>query len=105
MAKHLISGGHVVTVLTGRFNSLKKRENLNGIHIKRITSFGVGLLGVISYGLACFCTVVKNRRFHVIHVHGAAGMGLIGLFIGRLLKKKVILKISEDQKMARIKDK
>lgn len=32
-------------------------------------------------------------------------MGLIWLFIGRLLKKKVILKISEDQKMARIKDK
>jgi glycosyltransferase involved in cell wall biosynthesis len=103
----LIRLGVAPFVVTRRFSKEHSdKEIIDNYYIYRVPSIGKDFLGHITYALASLLFLSKRRKeFSIIHVHGSVGMGLIGLFIGRLLKKQVVIKISEDQKIGRIMDK
>ncbi|GAX62989.1 glycosyl transferase, group 1 [Candidatus Scalindua japonica] len=75
----------------------------DGYSIYRVPAIGKELTGHISYTISTLLLLWKRRRgFSIVHVHGSVGMGLIGLFIATVLRKKIIIKVSEDQKIGRI---
>jgi glycosyltransferase involved in cell wall biosynthesis len=103
----LLNRGVQPFVVTRRFKKgYRPTEKLDNYSIFRIPCLGSELLGHITFGLSALIFLLARRRtFDIIHVHGSVGMGLIGLFISSILGKKIILKMSEEQKIGRIKKK
>ncbi|MEE8415689.1 MAG: glycosyltransferase family 4 protein [Desulfobacterales bacterium] len=88
-------------VVTRRFSKQHRaQEVIDGHSVYRVFSVGADSIGHLFFALSALWFLWKRRkRFDILHVHGSVGMGLIGLFIARLLGKKMVMKFSEAKKI------
>jgi len=92
LGEKLTDNGVRVLVLTRRFSDKHLGfEKVNGINVRRLSSFGGYLLGHFPYALHCFLTLYRYKKeIDVINTHGSIGMAMIGVVCGKVLRKRII---------------
>lgn len=88
--------GHDVRVATRRLPGLAAREEVRGVPVDRLWRAGRpgGLLDAASFMLSLSRYLLRRRReYSVIHAHLAGSPALAACVMGRLLGKKVFVKL------------
>ena len=94
LSRALHANGVEVTVLTRRVLGLKSEEGLDGISIRRLPAWGRGVVDSLVFMAASFLWLLAHpRRFQAVHVHLAGSPALAACLAGRLLGKRVIVKL------------
>ncbi|HIG01123.1 MAG TPA: glycosyltransferase family 1 protein [Myxococcales bacterium] len=96
LAAELVRRGHRVTVVTERRDpAWPPREDIQGIRIRRLTSWNRPKLQTVSgiFFLALFL-LSHARRFDVIHVHQYGWCSTVAIILGRMLGRPVVLKLT-----------
>jgi glycosyltransferase involved in cell wall biosynthesis len=92
----LAARGHRVQVATRRLPNLRAREDVRGIPVHRLWRTGPagGLLDAASFMLSLAAFLWSRRaEYSVIHVHLAGSPALASCVMGRVLRKKVFVKL------------
>ncbi len=90
----LVSRGIKVTILTRKFENALKEENLSGILVRRLATFGAGFINAISFMILSFLYLWKHsKEYDVIHVHLASSPALVAMAAGKLFGKRVLIKL------------
>lgn len=94
LGKTLCTRGHTVMIVTQRYNtSLLAYETIYGMHIYRLPTIGVGISASFSFMVSLlYFMIIKRNHYDVIHVNLASSPALSAAFVGRVLKKRVIIK-------------
>ena len=93
-----VRGMRVTVVTERRSRDWPRVERLSGFEIRRLPSLyvkGVHILSTL-VSLACFL-LVRGRRFAVWHVHQYGWYGGVAIGMGRLLRRPVVLKITNQR--------
>lgn len=70
-------------------------DNIDGTPVYRLSLVKPGWLRNLSNILfTCIFLLIKRNKFNIIHTHSNAALGTLGVFIGKILRKKVIVKIA-----------
>lgn len=94
LSSYLAHQGWNVWVVTRRGDGLPEKEERDGFHIVRPLTTGTGKLRTITFMFFAMVTLFKMRdQYQVLHAHLAFGPAFIGVLLGRLLGKKVIVKL------------
>lgn len=94
LSKRLSVLGARVGVLTRRLPGLAAQEEIGGIAIRRVFCAGTGLVNSLTFLGAVFIRLILSRGdYDVVHVHLAGSPALAACLAGRLLGKKVVVKI------------
>lgn len=101
LARHQITQGLRVCVVAGRRldDPLEKAwpsyEEIDGVPIYRVPIRGTERAASLSYLASAMQQLVRlRRRYQVIHAHMIPAPALVGGLAGRLLRKKVVAKVS-----------
>lgn len=94
LSRTLRSMGLEIVVLTRRVGTLDPEETLDGILIRRLPAWGRGFVDSIVFMASCFLWLVTHPgRYRAIHTHLAGSPALAAALAGRLLGKRVVIKL------------
>lgn len=94
LSRALRATGVEVTVLTRRILRLKREERFDGIVIRRLPAWGRGFVDSFVFMASCFVWLLTHPwRYRAVHVHLAGSPALAACLAGRLLGKRVIVKL------------
>lgn len=94
LSGYLAKQGCPVWVVTRRAKGLDAVEERNGFTILRPQTTGIGKIRTITFVLSTLVILFKMRKkYEILHAHLAFGPAFAGALIGRLLGKKVIVKL------------
>lgn len=83
-----------VWVITRHASGLEKNEKRNGFTILRPATWGLGKMQTITFLISTIFTLYKMRnQYQILHAHLAFGPAFVATLIGKLLNKKVIVKL------------
>lgn len=86
--------GHKVRVLTRRLPGLAAEEEISGIAVRRLWAPGAGVLNALGFMLSLLVELFRSSNsYDAIHVHLAGSPALSAALAGRLLGKRVIVKL------------
>lgn len=97
LAQKLQERGLSVSLLTARHNvSLHVRDSLMGVSVYRLPVLRTGRLRPLSFSLvAAWHLLWHDRRYDIMHIHGAYWRILPLLLVAKLVGKKCILKMTQ----------
>jgi len=94
LAGHLAARGESVWVVTRRFPGLASNEEMNGFQVLRPAAWGPGKLKTISFVLGCLWHLWRLRKsYKILHAHLLFGPAFAATLAGRILGKRVIVKL------------
>lgn len=94
LARDLHRRGVPVYVITRRLPALANRETIDGIPVERLAAWGSGPFSAIIFTISSFFYfLIHTACYSVIHVHLASSPALAAALAGRLLNKRVIVKL------------
>lgn len=94
LARMMIRREMDVLVVTRRTGSLPSTDMVSGVPVRRLLAFGPGLISSLVFMLSSLLYLLfRASTYEVIHVHLASSQAVAAAFIGKLLKKKVVIKI------------
>lgn len=95
LAKTLKKKGMHITILTQRYDrELPKHDTVEGVPIHRLPVAGAGIWASISFMISLCYYLAKNRKhINIIHVSLASSPAVVAVFVGWMVKKKVIIKL------------
>lgn len=83
-----------VWVLTRHAKGLPTLEERNGFTIVRPATWGIGKIQTITFLISTIITLYTMRKqYQILHAHLAFGPAFIATLMGKLLNKKVIVKL------------
>ncbi len=89
------SGTCVVIVGAGIGEKAKRVEHVKGITVTRVPTKAKGRLWPYGWGLRVLATLLRARdSYDILHVHGVNIWALPSVLLARLLKKRVVLKMT-----------
>ncbi len=95
LSRGLAKRGHHVSVLTPGLPGLPTREFIDNVEIHRLGFCGTSPLRFPLFAFFSVFFLLKNQhRFNVYHVHLASSHALVPAILGRILMKKVVVKLS-----------
>lgn len=96
LSQELRRKGYEIFVCTERYEKkLKKFEEINGVPVYRLFSWGRGRFASAIFFLSAFFFLVgQRRRFDILHVHLASSPAILGVIFGRLFHKCAIIKFA-----------
>lgn len=90
----LLRQGHKVRVLTRRLPGLAPAEEVGGVPVRRLWAPGEGLLNALGFMLSLLSELLKERgSYDAVHVHLAGSPALSAALAGRILGKRVVVKL------------
>jgi glycosyltransferase involved in cell wall biosynthesis len=93
LSRALMAEGIDVFVVTQKLGKLKRFEEVDGLKINRLFSFGEGKFASFIFMLSSLVFLIKKREdYDIIHVHLASSPAITAVILSKLLDKKVILK-------------
>lgn len=94
LSQALKARGINVFIVTQRLKNLKKFEEINGLKIHRLFSPGQGRFASFIFMLSSLMFLVRKRaEYDIIHVHLASSPAISACLAGRILNKKVVVKL------------
>lgn len=94
LCKALQSKGVTVKVFTERWKGLAAYEEIEGVPVKRLGRGGPRLIHSLFFmGSILFYLWARRRTYNIIHVHLAASHAVASAVAGKLLNKRVVVKI------------
>ena len=94
LSQVLVAKGANVFVVTQRLKNLKKFEEINGLRIYRLFSFGRGKFSSFIFMLSSFIFLLKKaKEYGIIHAHLASSHAITAVIAAKLFNKKVVLKL------------
>jgi len=94
LSKQLIKDGWRVQVATRRLPGLACSETVEGVAVRRLFAPGAGLLNSLCFLFSSFFFLLARRAdYQVIHVHLASSPALAACLAGKLLRRRVVVKI------------
>jgi len=94
LAGYFAAHGRVVWVITRHFPGLVSAETINGFHVIRPVTWGPGKFKTITFVLGALWQLwLLRRRFAIIHAHMLFGPAFAAALAGRILGKRVIVKL------------
>ncbi|MFH1620165.1 MAG: glycosyltransferase family 4 protein [bacterium] len=94
LSKALVARGAGVTVLTRRLPGIPAKEEVEGVRVVRLPVAGTGVVDSISFMFSSFFYLVAHAGdYSVIHVHLASSPALAACAAGKLLGKRVVVKL------------
>ncbi|OQX87042.1 MAG: hypothetical protein B6D55_04500 [Candidatus Omnitrophica bacterium 4484_70.2] len=96
ISEYLVKKGFSVSVITVKKNpDLKSFEEINGVKVYRLKFLKIPKVGkYILLIYEFFFLLWKGRNFDIFHCHQGLGFSSIGVLVAKILKKPVIVKIS-----------
>ena len=86
--------GVKVRVLTRRLPGLSRREDIRGVAVERLWCAGGGPLNALTFMASLWLWLwTRASEYSVVHVHLAGSPALPAALAGRLLGKRVIIKL------------
>jgi len=83
-----------VWVVTRLLPGLKKEESVDGIPVFRLAAWGCGSFGALTFAIFTLLHLLRRRAcYEVIHVHLASSHAVVAALAGRLLGKRVVVKL------------
>ncbi len=90
----LISRGIKVLVLTRKIEGTKETETISGVVVQRLKTIGRGHIDSLFFMISSFVYLIKHSKdYEIIHVHLASSLAIAAILAGKLLGKKVIIKM------------
>lgn len=94
LAGYFASNGMPIWVITRHFPGLAFAESINGFNVIRPVTWGPGKFKTISFVLGALWHLLRlRRRYAILHAHMLFGPAFAAAFAGRLLGKRVIVKL------------
>ncbi|MFH1724552.1 MAG: glycosyltransferase family 4 protein [Elusimicrobiota bacterium] len=94
VSKALAARGARVRVVTRRTRGLRSEDSVAGIPVRRLAAWGGGLLGPVVFMLSSLLhLLLRWREYDVLHVHLASSPAVSAALAGRILGKKVVVKM------------
>jgi len=94
LSSYLAGQGWPVWVVTRRGDGLPASEKRNGFTILRPQTLGTGKLRTITFMFFTLVMLFRMRRqYQILHAHLAFGPAFVATMLGRLLHKRVIVKL------------
>lgn len=94
LSRTLRAMGLDIVVLTRRVGGLDREETLDGILIRRLPAWGRGFVDSLVFMASCFLWLATHPgRYAAIHTHLAGSPALAAALAGRLLGKRVVIKL------------
>ncbi|MCK5583955.1 MAG: glycosyltransferase family 4 protein [Elusimicrobiales bacterium] len=94
LSASLVSRGIKVRVLTRKVGKTLARENMDGVLVRRIKTLGTGFIDSIFFMAASFFYLLKHSsEYDIIHVHLASSPAIAAIIAGKIIAKKVIIKL------------
>jgi len=94
LSSYLASRGWPVWVVTRRGDGLSASEKRNGFTILRPQTLGSGKFRTITFMFFTLVMLFRMRReYQILHAHLAFGPAFVATMLGRLLGKRVIVKL------------
>ncbi len=94
LSKALASMGARVRVLTRRGAGLDAEDVVDGVPVHRVFACGGGLINAVAFLVSSFFFLLRRAAdYEVIHVHLASSPALAACFAGKLLGKRVVVKV------------
>jgi glycosyltransferase involved in cell wall biosynthesis len=96
LARKLQERGCSIKLITARLSKVwKKNELIEGLEVVRLPSPRIRVLGTLIYVLSLIYYLFKHRKhYDCIHVHRADYDAVIAITVGRLIGKKVLIKLA-----------
>jgi len=90
----LRSRGVAVRVLTRRLPGLARQEEVRGVPVERLWCAGAGFFNALAFMVSLWVWLWTRRaRYSAVHVHLAGSPALPAALAGRLLGKRVLVKL------------
>lgn len=94
LSKELLARGVRVRVLTRRLGGLPAEGEVEGVPVRRLPAWGAGLCGSAVFLTAVFLwLLLRARSYGAVHVHLAGSPAVAAALAGRLLGKRVVVKV------------
>ncbi|MFH2202522.1 MAG: glycosyltransferase family 4 protein [Elusimicrobiota bacterium] len=94
LSKALSALGVRVQVLTRRVRGLRTEDEVSGIPVYRAFACGGGLVNAVTFLFSSFIYLLRrSAAYDVIHVHLAGSPAVAACLAGRLLGKRVVVKV------------
>ncbi|NQU29507.1 MAG: glycosyltransferase family 4 protein [Anaerolineae bacterium] len=104
LAEYLVAQGRPVWVITRRISGLPAHDIHLGTEIIRPLTFGPGKLKTISFVLGAIITLWKLRhKYKILHAHMLFGPAFAGVWIRRLLDKRILVKLGSSGETGEIR--
>ena len=97
LSKILLERGTKVFVLAGRYPGTKVEEEIEGVSVRRVGLVNSDAVMIRPFSMAFSLLPVLfayRRAFDILHIHSVKLFDFIPIFFARLLKKKVIVKMT-----------
>ncbi len=86
--------GVAVRVFTRRVGGLPARDEVRGVPVERLWCAGTGFINALTFMLSLGLWLLRrSAQYSVVHVHLAGSPALPAVLVGRLLGKRVLLKL------------
>jgi glycosyltransferase involved in cell wall biosynthesis len=94
LSAYLAGQGWPVWVITRHGSGLPFQEERSGFQIVRPPTLGTGKIRTITFMLFALIKLYRMRhQYKILHAHLAYGPAFIAVFLGRLLGKRVVVKL------------
>lgn len=100
LATQLVHNGCSLIVVTPQYEGLSKLEEIDSVSIERFPVLGsphvrYGFIRKLYYAISLFyCLFKKRDNIDIIHVHQALFAAFVCTIFGKILDKKIIVKVS-----------
>jgi glycosyltransferase involved in cell wall biosynthesis len=86
--------GFSVFVATRGVAGLAAQEEIGGVVVERLFCLGSGFINAVSFlASLAFYLITRRAKYQVIHVHLAGSPAVVAGFVGKILGKKVVVKL------------
>ena len=96
LARMLRESGFTITFITAKLRKEWKRiESVGGLKVIRLPSPKIKVIGTLIYALSLIYYLIKHRKhYDIIHVHRADYDAVVTAPLGKLMGKKVLVKLA-----------
>jgi glycosyltransferase involved in cell wall biosynthesis len=96
LARMLQRSGLTVKLVTAKLGKeWKRNESIGGLEVTRLLSPQIKVIGTLIYALSLIYYLIKHRKhYDIIHVHRADYDAVIATPLGKLMGKKVLVKLA-----------
>ncbi len=95
LCQKLVNKGVRFTVIAGNTEQSVEDEATGEIKVYRLGLYNQGRWGALSFAMRLLCRLINQRRYYdVLHIHGAYWYGQAAVLFGKILRKKVIVKMT-----------